>query len=246
MGLSSRGAAAPSRTLDRLGLAIVALMIVGPLLAWLRLVAGLAGFVTFALGGLVAIVVTVLCVIRALRGRGFGGGGAVVASIAALVFVVLAAGGRGAPRINDFTTDTTDPPVLKHAATLPPNAGRDLAYPAAFAAQQAACCADLAPARLALDPAAAFVVVEGTASAMPSWNITRRDPQAGELEAIATSSLFGFQDDVVIRVRPDPAGGSRVDMRSKSRVGQGDLGANAARIRAFETALAAHAAAGSR
>jgi uncharacterized protein (DUF1499 family) len=246
MGLSSRGAAAPSRTLDRLGLAAVALMILGPLLAWLRLVPGLAGFITFALGGLVAIVVTILGIIRALRRRGFGGGGTVAASIAALVFVVLAAGGRGAPRINDFTTDTTDPPVFKHAATLPPNAGRDLAYPTAFAPQQAACCADLAPARLALDPAAAFVVVEGTASAMPSWSVTRRDPQAGELEAVATSRLFGFQDDIVIRVRPEPAGGSRVDMRSKSRVGQGDLGANAARIRAFETALAAHAAAGSR
>jgi len=47
-------------------------------------------------------------------------------------------------------------------------------------------------------------------------------------------------------VRPDPAGGSRVDMRSKSRDGKGDRGVNAARIRAFETVLAAHAAAGSR
>jgi uncharacterized protein (DUF1499 family) len=246
MGLSSRGAAAPSRTLDRLGLAAVAVMILGPLLAWLRLVAGLAGFISFALGGLIAIVVTILGIIRALRGRGFGGVGTVAASIGALAFVVLAAGGRGAPRINDFTTDTTDPPVFKHAATLPPNAGRDLTYPPAFVAQQAACCADLTPARLALDPAAAFVVVEATASAMPSWTVTSRDPQARELEAVATSRLFGFQDDVVIRVRPDPAGGSRVDMRSKSRVGQGDLGANAARIRAFESALAAHAAAGSR
>jgi uncharacterized protein (DUF1499 family) len=221
-------------------------MILGPLLAWLRLVPGLAGFVSLALGGLVAIIVTILGIIRAFRRRGFGGGGTVAASIAALVFVVLAAGSRGAPRINDFTTDTTDPPVFKRAATLPPNAGRDLGYPAAFAAQQATCCADLAPARLAQDPAAAFVVVEGTASAMPSWTVTSRDPQAGELEAVATSRLFGFQDDVVVRVRPDPAGGSRVDMRSKSRVGQGDLGANAARIRAFETALATRAAAGSR
>src|SRR5262249_22426171 len=51
MGLSSRGAAAPSRILDRLGLAAVALMILGPLLAWLRLVPGLAGFASLALGG---------------------------------------------------------------------------------------------------------------------------------------------------------------------------------------------------
>src|SRR5262249_37957793 len=238
---------APSRRLDGLGLAAVALMILGPLLAWLRLVAGLAGFITFALGGLIAIVVTILGVIRALRGRGFGGAGTVAASIGALAFVVLAAGGRGAPRINDFTTDAADPPVFRHAATLrAPEAGRPPAPRPAFAAQQAACCADLAPARLALDPAAAFVVVEATASTMPSWTVTSRDPQARELEAVATSRLFGFQDDVVIRVRPDPAGGRRRDMPSQARGGPGDPGANAARIRAFETALAAHAAPGSR
>jgi uncharacterized protein (DUF1499 family) len=246
MGLSSRGAAAPSRTLDWLGLTAIALMILGPLLAWLRLIPGLGGFVAFALGGLIALVVAILGVIRAIRRRGFGGGGTVAASIAALVFLALVIGSRGAPRINDFTTDTADPPVFRHAATLPANAGRDLAYPRAFAAQQAACCSDLAPARVALDPSAAFVVVEATAQAMPSWSITRRDQQAGEIEAVATSRLFGFQDDIIMRVRPDPGGGSRVDMRSKSRVGQGDLGANAARIRAFETALATHAAAGSR
>ena len=43
---------------------------------------------------------------------------------------------------------------------------------------------------------------------MPTWSVTRRDPQAGELEAVATSKLFGFQDDVVIRVRPDPPAGA--------------------------------------
>jgi uncharacterized protein (DUF1499 family) len=246
MGLPSHGAAAPSRTLDRLGLTAMALMILGPLLAWLRLVPGLAGFAAFALGGLVALVVAILGVIRAIRRRGFGGAGTVAAAVAALVFLALAIGSHGAPRINDFTTDTTDPPVFRHAATLPANAGRDLAYPEGFAAQQQACCSDLAPARLALDPAAAFAVVVATAEAMPSWSITRRDQQAGEVEAVATSRLFGFQDDIVLRIRPDPAGGSRVDMRSKSRVGQGDLGANAARIRAFETALAARAAAGPR
>jgi uncharacterized protein (DUF1499 family) len=246
MGLSSRGPAAPSRILHRLGLIAVALMVLGPLIARLRLVPAIAGFATFGLGGLIALVVAVLGVIRALRGRGFGGGGAVAAAIAALVFVALAVGGGRSPMINDFTTDTADPPVFKQAATLPANAGRDMTYPKAFAEVQAGCCADLPPARMALDPPAAFTVVEATATAMPSWSITRRDQQAGEIEAVATSNLFGFQDDIILRVRPDPAGGSRVDMRSKSRDGKGDRGVNAARIRAFETALATHAAAGSR
>jgi uncharacterized protein (DUF1499 family) len=68
---------------------------------------------------------------------------------------------------------------------------------------------------------------------MPSWTITQADPGAGTIEAVATTRVFGFQDDIVIRVRPDGDGASRVDMRSKSRDGQGDIGTNAARIRAF-------------
>ena len=57
------------------------------------------------------------------------------------------------------------------------------------------------------------------------------------MEAVATSKLFHFQDDIVIRVRPEGQGGSLVDMRSKSRDGQGDFGVNAARIRQFMVAL---------
>ena len=40
----------------------------------------------------------------------------------------------------------------------------------------------------------------------------------------------------MIRVRPH-AGGSRIDLRSVSRVGQGDLGANARRIARFNAAF---------
>jgi uncharacterized protein (DUF1499 family) len=245
MGLSSRRAT-PSRTLDLLGLLAMALFVLGPLAAWLRLVPALWGFVAFALGGLLALVVTIIGVIRAIRGRGFGRGGTLAATVAAVVFVWSAIRGAGGPRINDFTTDPADPPAFTQAAAEPANAGRDMAYPAGFAEQQRACCADLVPIRLAVSPDAAFAEIDAVASAMPAWRITRRDAGAGELEAVATSALFGFQDDVVIRVRPDPAGGSRIDVRSKSRDGKGDLGANAARIRAFRDALVARTGAGPR
>ncbi len=244
MGLSARSA--PSRTLDRLGLGATALLLIGPLLAWLRLVPPLVGFALFALGGLLVLLVTVLAVTRALRGRGFGRGATLAAPIAAALFVATALRGGAGPMINDFTTDLGDPPAFKQAAAEPANAGRDLAYPADYAAEQRTCCADLAPARLAVPPPQAFALVESVAAATPDWRITRRDPAAGELEAVATTAVFGFQDDIVIRVRPDPAGGSRVDMRSKSRDGKGDRGANAARIRAFQGALAARAAGGPR
>ena len=64
------------------------------------------------------------------------------------------------------------------------------------------------------------------------WEIVAADAAAGRIEATDTTFWFGFKDDVVIRVEADGAG-SRVDLRSVSRVGVGDVGANAARIRAY-------------
>src|SRR5205085_11365362 len=93
--------------------------------------------------------------------------------------------------------------------------------------------ADLHPARLAVPPADAYARARALAERMPAWTITEADPAAGAIEAIATTRLFGFHDDIAIPVRPDGAQGSRVDLRSESRDGQGDMGTNAARIRAF-------------
>ena len=64
------------------------------------------------------------------------------------------------------------------------------------------------------------------------WEVASADPR-GIVEATDTSTFFGFKDDVVLRVTPNPAGGSHVDMRSVSRVGVSDLGVNAKRVRAF-------------
>jgi uncharacterized protein (DUF1499 family) len=141
------------------------------------------------------------------------------------------------PAINDFTTDVSDPPAFRHAGSLPANAGRDLSYPASFAALQQSCCADLRPARLAVGPDEGFARARRAAETMPAWTITRAEPETGTIEAVATTRVFGFQDDIAIRVRPDGAGKSRVDMRSKSRDGRGDIGANAARIRAYVAAV---------
>jgi len=57
-------------------------------------------------------------------------------------------------------------------------------------------------------------------------------PGEGRLEATATTAWFGFKDDVVVRIRAEGSG-SRVDVRSLSRIGVSDLGTNAARVRAF-------------
>ena len=223
---------------EKIGVIAVAAMLIGPGLAWLRLVPGLAGFVIFALGGLIALVVGLVRVVQAARGRAFGLGG-VVTLIVGMAFLAIAVRGRGAPRINDFTTDLADPPAFRNAVTLPANAGRDLVYPPAFAPIQQACCADLRPARLPVPPAEAFARARRVAETMPAWAITAADGASGTIEAVATTRVFGFQDDIEIRVRADGSAASRVDVRSKSRDGKGDLGTNAARIRAYVTALEA-------
>jgi uncharacterized protein (DUF1499 family) len=137
------------------------------------------------------------------------------------------------PPINDITTDMSSPPQFVKAGTLSANQGRDMKYPGnSFADQQRAGYPDLAPLQLNVPPAEAFKRVEAAAKQMPAWEITRVDAAAYALEGTATTRLFRFQDDFVVEVRPQ-ASGSVVQMRSKSRDGKGDVGANAARIRAF-------------
>jgi hypothetical protein len=76
--------------------------------------------------------------------------------------------------------------------------------------------------------------------ARAGWQIVAVVPSEGRIEATATTLLFGFKDDVVIRVTPTPRG-SRVDVRSESRIGGSDVGTNAKRIEAFLDALARNA-----
>lgn len=224
-----------SGILDGLGMLAGLAVLLGPVLGFLRVVPPIAAFGMFALGGILAVVTGLTALVASARGRGFGVG-RTLALLAAMVFVFTAFGAGGAPRINDFTTNVTDPPIFVFAATLPANAGRDLGYPASYADIQRDCCSDLHAAKIAAPPDEALKRAERVAAKMPSWKVTNVDPAKGTLEAVSESKVFGFQDDIVVRVRPGD-GGSVVDVRSKSRDGKGDMGVNAARIRAYVAAL---------
>ncbi|HEY0044091.1 MAG TPA: DUF1499 domain-containing protein [Allosphingosinicella sp.] len=91
---------------------------------------------------------------------------------------------------------------------------------------------DLKTVRLAAPPAEAIRLAAALAR-QRGWEIALEDTARGTLEATATSRFFRFKDDVAIRARPAPGGGSLVDMRSISRVGGSDVGMNAKRIREF-------------
>jgi uncharacterized protein (DUF1499 family) len=128
---------------------------------------------------------------------------------------------KSLPYINDITTDTERPPQFSPPRPYEPHFAelQRLGYPA------------LAPLELAAPPAQAFARAQAAARAL-GWEVVAADEKAGRLEAVATTRWFGFKDDIAVRVLASGAG-SRVDVRSKSRVGRSDLGANAARIREF-------------
>ena len=225
-----------------LGVAGLLAVVLGPLGIQAGVVPAFAGFVVFAFGGLVcgllALVLGSIGLWRTRAAAGREGRGralrGALCGVAILAIVANAASaGRGLPRINDITTNPGDPPVFVHAGLLPGNEGRDLAYPgASFADQQRAGYPDLATIRIEAALPDAFQRSVATAEAL-GWVITYSDPPGGVLEATQTSRIFRFVDDIVVRLRADGAA-TLIDVRSKSRVGKGDLGANAKRIRAFK------------
>ena len=140
----------------------------------------------------------------------------------------------GVPAIHDITTDTQDPPSF--VAILPLRAGAR--NPAEYggdsvAAKQRTAYPDIQPVALSVPPPEAFARAKRAAESM-GWTMVAADSASGRIEATAVTRFFKFKDDVVIRVRAADAGaGSRVDVRSVSRVGGSDVGTNAARIREY-------------
>jgi uncharacterized protein (DUF1499 family) len=140
------------------------------------------------------------------------------------------------PAIHDITTDTNNPPSFSAILPLRRNAADPAVYGGpAVAALQRAAYPDIRPLILPMTPRQAFPQALKEARRM-GWAIVAADPAHGRIEATATTFWFGFKDDIVVRIRPDGFG-SRVDVRSVSRVGRSDLGTNARRIRSYLYAL---------
>mgnify|MGYP005815611633 FL=1 len=150
---------------------------------------------------------------------------------------VRVAMGADAPMIHDATTDLADVPQFE-AITLPEDNLRGLSEPSEWVSLHEIGYPDLRSVVLDRPVAQTIRDAEKLAKAR-GWTIRAVDPEAGRLEATAYASYIRFEDEVVIRVRPDGADRSLVDMRSTSRVGIGDLGVNADRIRDFLEDLAA-------
>src|SRR6266851_8348564 len=168
-----------------------------------------------------------------------GGGHAVVALMIGIGILAypayLATRAYRLPAINDVTTDPLDPPRFEAIARLRSRESNPITYAGLRAAElQRAAYPDIEPLLLnvtlqeAYDSALAVITRR-------KWRIVdARPPQPGRrdglIEAVARTPIMGFRDDVVVRVRPAQEG-ARVDVRSASRYGRSDLGANASRVR---------------
>ena len=147
----------------------------------------------------------------------------------------LTLGSGSAPRIHDITTDTENPPVFMAAQKERGEHANTLDIKPDFIEQQVAAYPDIQTITSTASGDEAFNRAVAVATEL-GWEIYLQDRDAGIIEAVETTAIMAFKDDVVIRVA-GTAGGARIDLRSVSRVGLGDLGANANRIRAFRDAF---------
>lgn len=137
--------------------------------------------------------------------------------------------------IHDVTTDADDAPRFVALRELRLQCRNGVLYSGLRGAAHHARYPDIAPALYAQPPAIIFQAALATAKAM-RWVIAAAVESEGRIEATATTRFMRFKDDVVIRLRADAnadRSGTRLDIRSASRVGSSDFGANARRIHVF-------------
>lgn len=143
---------------------------------------------------------------------------------------------RSVPPIHDITTDTVNAPAFRAAVALRGPGANSTAYGGeAVARQQRTAYPDIRPAVFAVPADRVFAAALNTARDM-GWRIVDSAPDQGRIEAVDTTFWFGFKDDVVVRIKKIEHG-TRVDVRSASRVGVSDVGTNARRVRRFLAAL---------
>lgn len=136
------------------------------------------------------------------------------------------------PPIHDITSDTVNPPAFVSVLPLRKDAVNPVRYGGPeIAALQMKAYPDIKTLRLRMPFGKAFSKGLDVARSF-GWTIVAAEPQDGRIEATATTFWMGFKDDIVIRITAH-GGLCDIDIRSVSRVGKSDLGANAKRIRRF-------------
>ncbi|GAA6135165.1 hypothetical protein NBRC116188_19550 [Oceaniserpentilla sp. 4NH20-0058] len=199
-------------------------------------------FLIFILAALLGFIVLVLSVLK-LPKQAQGEAKPLVLAVVLTLTPLMLLGtnivkARSVPFLYDVTTDTEYPPALVKAKALRAEGEHSVEYDVKkFAQLQKEGYPDIKPVRLSISAMEAFYKVRKAVQGM-GWEVVAVNGQAlpFTIEAVASSALFGFKDDIAIRVS-QTIEGSQVDMRSMSREGRTDLGANAQRIQDFFSAL---------
>ena len=195
-----------------------------------------AGLVLFALACLAAGIILLLMLVACLMPRySSDRSHALLTALASLPPVLLmanlASSAADYPPIHDIVTNPDNPPEFIVGKLVRNETHNSLEIKPEVVAMQREAYPDITTIVSELTTREAFRRAEDTVDAL-GWNIYNSDFRKGLIEASVTSEWFGFVDDIVVDVQRRP-GGTYIDLRSISRVGRGDLGANANRIRAF-------------
>lgn len=228
---------------ERLSYVAVPLAVIAVLVTRSGKVPPMNGVLLLAAAALIATLALALAMVGAVdiwrNGRtGLAGlfrTGLVAALVLAFPAYLAIEAGR-LPRMNDISTDIVDPPVFSRSsrALVARNGYVPPALDPREREKQRLAYADLRTLVLDVEADEAFRTVREAVTTL-KWRIIEEAAPGGRtgqgrIEAIAETRLMRFQDDIVIRLRPSAAG-TRVDIRSASRLGKHDFGANARRIR---------------
>ncbi len=221
-------------------IAILLVALAGPLYKFGIVELGTA-FTGFKFGLFAGIAALVLLAIQLLFKRNTASIGSTLASaVFAATAIAIPLGmmntAKNVPPIHDISTDLVNPPEFVAIAPLRADAPNPVTYAGAeVAEQQRAAYPDLQTLTYTQSRPE---LVEAAKQAIENlgWELVNTDADKGIIEATETTAWFGFKDDVIIRVT-DNDSERLVDIRSKSRVGQSDLGKNAARIHSFTEEL---------
>lgn len=209
----------------------------------------LPGVVTLLLGLAFAALAAVLALAALVRiwsegRRGLGSAlfGLVLAGLVLGAPSYFAAQAVLLPAITDVTTDVADPPAFSRSRAalaarrglVPPDP------PAAHRTQQRRAYPRAASLTLDRPPNEAFDLALKAAERR-GWRILDQSRPGGRVgtgrfDAVDRTFILRLPDDVTVRVQP-LADGSRIDVRSASRIGPHDIGGNARRVQRFLDAV---------
>ncbi|KUO64717.1 MAG: hypothetical protein APF80_12985 [Alphaproteobacteria bacterium BRH_c36] len=191
-------------------------------------------------GGLVALALGALATVDIWRNASRGVSRVVFGGLVAICIVGWPLTSlptvRALPEINDVTTDTQAPPQFEELAAIRPTGANRADYPGeVFGAAQRQAYPDLKPLLINRSVAEAYDVSVDAVRRLGMKSVSEvppgdEAPATGHIEAVDRTMIWGFYDDVVIRVAGNRLT-AQVDVRSASRFGRHDLGRNATRVR---------------